>query len=77
MSHPMTATYAGNQPAVFEAILTDIGAGKTASQLVGSVRAVLAAAPNSKSVGMSAAARNIRSRRLLPPHKVRAHSAGM
>jgi hypothetical protein len=71
---PWTVALAGK---VFEAILTDIAAGKTASQLVASVRAVLATAPTSKPVGMSAAACNIRSRRLLPPHKMQAHSSGM
>jgi len=71
---PWTVALAGK---VFETILADITAGKTASQLVASVRSVLATVPTSKVAGMSGAACNIRSRRLLPPHKVQAQSAGM
>jgi hypothetical protein len=71
---PWTVALAGK---VFETILADITAGKTASQLVASVRSVLATAPTSKAAGISAAACNIRSRRLQPPHKVHAQASGM
>jgi hypothetical protein len=71
---PWTVALAGK---VFSTILADIAAGKTANQLVASVRAVMATAPNAKAAGMSGAACNIRSRRLLPPHKVQARSAGI
>jgi hypothetical protein len=71
---PWTVALAGK---VFETILADITAGKTASQLVASVRSVLATAPTSKAAGISAAACSIRSRRLQPPHKVHAQASGM
>ena len=71
---PWTVELAGK---VFSTILADIAAGKTANQVTASVRAILATAPSTKTNGMSAAACNIRSRRLLPPHKVQAQSAGI
>src|SRR5579864_3457951 len=66
---PWTVELAGK---VFSTILADIAAGKSANQVTASVRAILATAPTAKTNGMSAAACNIRSRRLLPPHKVQA-----
>ena len=71
---PWTVALAGQ---VFSTILADIAAGKTASQLVASVRAVLATTPSAKAAGTTGAACNIRSRRLLPPHKAQAHSAAV
>jgi hypothetical protein len=70
---PWTVALAGK---VFEAILADILANKSANQIVASVRAVLATAPAAKQTVLSAAACSIGSRRLLPPHKAQAHSAG-
>lgn len=70
---PWTVELAGK---VFSTILADIAAGKAANQIVASVRAVMSAAPNGK-VAAAAAACSTRSRRLLPPRKVQAHTAGI
>lgn len=55
-------------------ILSDIAAGKTVNQMVVNVRSVMALAPTAMAVN-SGAACSIRSRRLLPPDQIRAHSA--
>jgi hypothetical protein len=76
MAHlaPWTVALAGK---VFAAILADITAGKAANQMVASVRSILATAPTAKAASLSAATCSTSSRRLLPPHKVQAHSAGL
>jgi hypothetical protein len=76
MAHlaPWTVALAGK---VFAAILADITAGKAAHQMVASVRSILATAPSAKAAGVSSAACSTASRRLLPPHKAQAHSAGL
>ena len=64
---PWTVTLAGK---VFGVILADVAAGKSANQIVASVRAVMAAAPTAKVHGASAGACGAASsRRLLPPGK--------
>jgi hypothetical protein len=70
---PNTVALAGK---VFSAILADIAAGKTANQLVASVQSVMATSSASNGAGMSGAACEIRSRRLLPPHQAQAHYSG-
>jgi hypothetical protein len=52
---------------LFSAILTDVSAGKSAQQIVGSVQAILASKPNAIHRGASAAACRLGSRRLVPP----------
>jgi hypothetical protein len=71
---PWTVALAGK---VFSTILADIAAGKTANQLVASVRADLATAPTAKTAAMTGAACHVGSRRLQPPQRAQAHSAGI
>jgi hypothetical protein len=52
---------------LLSAILTDISDGKSAQQIVASVEAILASKPSTVHRGASAAACQMRSRRLLPP----------
>jgi hypothetical protein len=75
LSHlaPWTVELSGK---VFSAILAGVAAGKSAHQIVASVRAALvaaptakAAAPTTKMVGASAACCSAKSRRLIPPER--------
>jgi len=63
---PWTVELAGK---VFAAILGDLAAGKTANQVVATVRAILVSAPATKSSVYSKVCQT-KSRRLIPPNKV-------
>jgi hypothetical protein len=69
LSHlaPWTVALAGK---VFEAILSDIAAGKEAHQIAASVRAVLVSAPVRKPMGKQPDACQVKSRRLQPPNRL-------